>query len=230
MHFIQPDWPAPARIKAYTTLRTAWGNPDRPYKSPDSTSQLISLLTLPNEPLWLTQTHSAIAVEALPNNINANADACYTKHKQHICTILTADCLPLLVCNQQGTAVAAIHAGWRGLANGVIEAALHALNEPARDLLVWLGPAIGPHKFEVGQDVYTAFTSHHSESASAFTPCTTDKWLADLYALATMRLGLLGITNIYGGQHCTYTEKDKFFSYRRDGSQTGRMASVIWID
>lgn len=225
MKFITPDWPAPACIKAYTTLRSGWEGPFQE----NSWELLKTLLQLPSDPIWVEQTHSAIAIEAIPAHQAQIADATFSAKPNHICVILTADCLPILICNQQGTEVAAIHAGWRGLANGIIEATLKALPFPKDELLVWLGPAIGQQKFEVGQDVYDAFTSQQPESAAAFTPYRPGKWLANLYQLATLRLNRAGISQIYGGQYCTHTQADLFFSYRRDQGITGRMASTIWI-
>lgn len=229
MNYLTPNWPAPSHIKAFTTVKTTWGAQQEEAKSIASEQRLISLLHLPSQPIWLTQTHTNIAIEATVNNKEANADASFTSQANHVCVVLTADCLPLLICNKQGTEVAAIHAGWRGLANGVIEATLNSLSSKADELLVWLGPAIGPQKFEVGQEVYAAFTERHPEAASAFTPLNHGKWLANLYALATMRLQLQGVSQIYGGDFCTHTQTDLFYSYRRDQGKTGRMASLIWI-
>lgn len=230
MNFISADWPAPENIKAYTTTRNSWGWENQPKKDAAATQQLCRLLQLPSEPIWLTQTHTAIAVEASADNKDINADASYTAMPHHVCVILTADCLPLLICNKQGTQIAAIHAGWRGLLHGIIENTINKLEQPHRDLLVWLGPAIGPQKFEVGADVYHAFTQQNAHAAAAFQPIKQDKWLANLYALAKIRLQQLGVTQIYGGQYCTHTQSDLFYSYRRDGGKTGRMASVIWIE
>ncbi len=212
MKFIQPEWPAPSSIHAYTTtIHSNWQE-----------------LKLPEEPIWLTQIHSSIVVEAVAENREKNADGLFTNQSHRVCAVVTADCLPVLFCNRQGTHVAAIHAGWRGLANGIIETALQALNLPPEELLVWLGPAIGPQKFEVGKDVYDAFTLKHALSSIAFTPYRENKWLADLYALAKIRLALHGIHHVYGGNYCTYTQDDLFFSYRRDKGKTGRLVSLIW--
>lgn len=229
MNFIKPNWPAPKQIKAYTTLRTSWGDHALDPQSSASEQALTSLLNLPARPFWIKQTHGTDVVETNQQNIGVEADASYTSQSNHICAVLTADCLPILICNQSGTQVAAIHAGWRGLANGIIEESLKRLNSSGEDLLVWLGPAIGPNKFEVGRDVFDAFTQQHVASASAFTPNANEKWLADLYELAKLRLQLHGIHQIYGGEYCTHTQSDLFFSYRRDG-KTGRMASLIWIE
>lgn len=230
MRYIQPDWPAPAQVKAYTTVRKYWGDQAFHTKNEETARSLKTLLQLPEDPVWITQTHSTIAVEAAPENRHSKADASFTHRPNRVCVVLTADCLPILICNKQGTHIAAIHAGWRGLAGGIIETTLQGLMQRADDLLVWLGPAIGPRKFEVENDVYDAFTHQHAETASAFTPHAESKWLANLYALASFRLNLQGVSQIYGGQFCTYSQEDLFFSYRRDKGQTGRMASMIWID
>jgi hypothetical protein len=222
MNYLTPDWPAPTQVKAFTTVRSGWGNGK-------DNLQLRTLLQLPDDPIWLNQKHTATVVKAVPENMKQIADASYTDQLNHICVVNTADCLPILICNKQGTHVAAIHAGWRGLAGGIITNTINALALPANDLLVWLGPAIGPQKFEVGKDVYDAFTLNHPESASAFTLHQNGKWLADLYQLARMRLSNHGITHIYGGNFCPYTQDDLFFSFRRDKNHTGGMASVIWM-
>lgn len=230
MKYIQPNWNAPASIKAFTTVRQSWGErTGESFQAKSSEQHLTALLQLPSEPLWITQTHSTIALEATPENKTKTADATFTSIPNRICIILTADCLPVLICNKQGTQVAAIHAGWRGLANGIIETTVAALNQNHEDLLVWLGPAIGPQKFEVGKEVYDAFTSKHAESENAFIPHIENKWHANLYELARIRLSHLGISQIYGGDYCTFTQDDLFFSYRRDNGKTGRMASLIWI-
>jgi YfiH family protein len=229
MKFLQPTWPAPKQIQAYTTVRTSWGERSSSPEDKQSTQILETLFGIPSEPIWLTQTHSSIAIEANAENTGKPADASYTYEPNRICTVLTADCLPLLICNNQGTFAAAIHAGWRGLAGGIIEATLKNAPLPTQELLVWLGPAIGPQKFEVGLDVYEAFTKAFPDSVRAFTPTPEGKWLANLYELARMRLNALGISAIYGGEFCTYTQDNLFYSYRRDKGKTGRMASLIWI-
>lgn len=241
MKFIEPRWPAPSHIKAFTTTHLGWGGRKAHHEQtrgyhdtnhPDcqtESSDLKALLAMPSEPIWLTQTHSTIVVEATPQHAEQNADASYTHNANRVCVVLTADCLPLLICNRSGTTVAAIHAGWRGLAGGIIENTIEKLALPGSELLVWLGPAIGPQKFEVGRDVYDAFTSQDETAKLAFIPGASDKWLANLYMLATQRLNQLGVTAIYGGDYCTHTQSDLFFSYRRDQGKTGRMASTIWI-
>lgn len=242
MKYIQANWPAPKQIKAYTTVRSGWGgrkayhiDNQGNYSSPHpeyvaESHRLEELLQLPEEPIWITQTHSTMVIEATRENREKTADASFTTQKHRVCVVLTADCLPILLCNKQATHIAAIHAGWRGLSGGIIEATLNVLKQPAEDILVWFGPAIGPQKFEVGKDVFDAFISQHPGSISAFTPLKEGKWLANLYILASLRLKWLGISEIYGGHYCTYTQDDLFFSYRRDQGKTGRMASLIWID
>lgn len=226
-NYIQPDWPAPPQIRAYTTLRHGWGGSKLIGTKEDQ--DLKTLLNLPDEPIWMTQNHGIKVIEAKPENKKKEADASYTTKLNRICIVLTADCLPILLCNKQGSYVAAIHAGWRGLANGIIESTLNALQQFPEDLLVWFGPAIGPQKFEVGKDVYDAFILKNPAASQAFLPCKKNKWLANLYELARLILAQRGIFQIFGGNFCTFTQDDLFFSYRRDKGQTGRIASLIWI-
>lgn len=226
MLYLKPDWPAPQHIKAYTTVRNSWGGS----KSDEENQRLQTLLNLPDQPVWINQIHSNIVLEASPANKNKDGDACFTTHTNQVCAILTADCLPVLITNKQGTSAAAIHAGWRGLSAGIIEKTIRCLDQNNQDLLVWLGPAIGPQKFEVGKDVYDAFVNHHSESKTAFKPHAEGKWLANLYELAKIRLRLLDVSEIYGGDYCTFSQDELFFSYRRDHGKTGRMVSLIWIE
>lgn len=242
MNYIKPDWPTPAHIKAYTTVKTSWGG-RQPYhdinkgnytaQHPAYVSEsksLTELLGLPDDPIWITQTHSSIAIEAKPENKENTADASYTTEPNRVCVVMTADCLPILMTNRAGNCVAAIHAGWRGLAAGIIETTLTAIKLPPEEILIWLGPAIGPTKFEVGIDVYEAFIHQHPQSEQAFLPHREGKWLANLYDLARLRLQSLGINQIYGGNFCTFSQEELFFSYRRDKGHTGRMASLIWIE
>jgi YfiH family protein len=221
INFLTPNWPAPKNIQAYTTLR--------PHDLRAQPTLLKNIVPIPNEPIWIKQIHSNIALPASPQSADQTADAVYTDQFNQVCAILTADCLPILLCHRQGTHVAAIHAGWRGLANGIIENTLHALNLSNADLLAWLGPAIGPNHFEVGDEVRALFIEKDAEAATCFKPSPSQRWMADLYALARLRLKKQHVTAIYGGEHCTYSEQEHFFSYRRDGQDTGRMASVIWI-
>ncbi|MEQ1530224.1 MAG: peptidoglycan editing factor PgeF [Methylococcales bacterium] len=239
-HFLTPDWPAPANVHAATTLRTggvssgvyASLNPaehvqDDPESVLENRRLLKTMLNLPAEPVWLEQIHSNIAVNAATVQGVPQADAAYTIKPGVVCTVMTADCLPLLVCDSLGAQVAAIHAGWRGLLAGVITNTINAM-QPA-DFLVWLGPAIGPQCFEVGAEVRQAFVNKSADFSNAFSLQTNDKWLADIYRLARIELAALGIGNVYGGNLCTVTEPGRFYSYRRD-QQTGRMATLIWRD
>jgi len=241
-NFFIPNWPAPSQIKSLQTLR-AGGKSEGKYKSfnlathvNDDTNSVNSnreLLDqyLPSSPYWLNQTHGIDAIE-LPS-LKFNADASYTKEKDTVCAVQTADCLPLLVTNKKGTIVAAIHAGWRGLLNGVIENTIHKMNMSPNELLVWLGPAIGQKHFEVGADVKNNFCEKDQEIEKAFRAISDQKWLADIYYLAKLRLKASGVTEIYGGSvtddYCTFANETDYFSYRRDG-ETGRMASLIWIE
>lgn len=229
MNYITPNWPAPKQIKARTTLRQAWGDKQQFPEREPAVIALKTLLQLPEVPILINQKHTAIALEALAENKEKIADALFTTQANRVCMVLTADCLPLLVCNKAGTQVAAIHAGWRGLAAGVIEATLANFSDAHEDLMVWLGPAITAKNYEVGSDVYDAFVSRHALSANAFSKHIPGKWFADLYALAKVRLQLLGITEIYGGDFCTYTQDDLFFSNRRDKGIKGNIANIIWI-
>ncbi len=238
---IIPDWPIPARVKAISTTRQG-GTSSTPYASlnlgnhvgdaPQTVAANRERLggILPTEPLWLTQVHGNTVVNAASTCPYAEADAAISRIPNRVCTIMTADCLPVLFCDIHGNAVGAAHAGWRGLQAGVLEATVKAMQSPAQDIMAWLGPAIGPDAFEVGEEVYSAFTLHDSKAMAAFRPgIKKGKWFADLYLLARQRLNDCGVNWIYGGDRCTFSEPDAFFSYRRDGL-TGRMASLIWIE
>jgi len=184
--------------------------------------------------LWLKQVHGTRVVDAAacldsdPMGV-PEADAAMTRQAGVACAVMTADCLPVLFCDRAGTVVAAAHAGWRGLLDGVLEATIVAMGVPGSDLIAYLGPAIGPRAFEVGEEVRSAFMSVSDAAASAFHPGQGSKWLADIYQLARQRLLAKGVVHIHGGDCCTVTDAARFFSYRRDG-QTGRMASLIWLD
>ena len=238
---ILPDWPAPAGVNSLMTTREggASGPPwaslnlgdhvgDDPAHVAANRARLRRVL--PAEPGWLRQVHSARVVE-LGRDTNLEADAAFTREKGRVCAVLTADCLPVLFCDRAGSVVAAAHAGWRGLAGGVLEATVAAMQAEPGEILAWMGAAIGPAAFEVGDEVREAFAGRHAEAAAAFQPHpagTPGKWLADIYRLARIRLGSVGVQAVYGGGRCTYREPDSFFSYRRDGV-TGRMASLIWL-
>lgn len=224
IELITPNWPAPSHIKAFTTCRNVAFN----MKDVANRQILKKECKLPSEPIWLEQVHGTAAIEALPENTGGEADASYTTLENSICAVFTADCLPILLCDQQGQFVSAIHAGWRGLANGIIEQTLKQL-PASNNLLAWLGPAIGPDAFEVGDEVYAIFTDKNPNAKQAFKPSKNGRWLANLYYLARLRLENHGVNAIYGGEYCTYTDDKRFFSYRRDGNLAGRMASLIWI-
>jgi YfiH family protein len=235
---IAPDWPAPPQVKCLMTTREGGvsGPPwarfnlgDHVGDDPAHVAANRARLRqhLPAEPGWLRQVHSPRVVE-LGHEPNPEADAAFTRQAGQVCVVLTADCLPVLFCDRAGSVVAAAHAGWRGLADGVLEATVAAMQVPPGEVLAWMGAAIGPQAFEVGDEVRAAFVAQHAGAAAAFAPHAPEKWLADLYALARIRLGAIGVQAIYGGGRCTFNEAESFFSYRRDGV-TGRMASLIWL-
>lgn len=234
-----PDWPAPANVRALQTLRggghsaAPWASfnlgdhvGDEPLHVAANRADLRR--HLPAEPLWLTQVHGIAAVDAAKTSNSTVADAAYTHQPGYVCAVMTADCLPVLLCDRAGTAVAAIHAGWRGLVAGVIEATVDQMRIPGEQLMAWLGPAIGSAHFEVGDEVRDAFVGVDGEAANAFVALGGGKWLADLYALARQRLQAIGCVDIHGGNLCTYGDAERFYSYRRD-KVTGRMASLIWL-
>jgi hypothetical protein len=242
--WIVPGWPAPPGVRALITTRAggasrgAYAGLNLGLNSGDDAEAVArnraSLRQwLPAEPLWLRQVHGTTVVEADSAEGSPEADAAIARRPRRVCAVLSADCLPLLLCNEAGTAVAAVHAGWRGLCAGVIEQTLRAMACPPQALLAYLGPAIGPAAYEVGAEVREAFVAAdregESESEAAFAPGAPGKFHADLYALARLRLARSGVSSIYGGDCCTYTERERFYSYRRDGA-TGRMASLIWIE
>lgn len=238
MDWLEADWPAPDFIKAGITLRQG-GVSKKPYDSLNLASHVgdelkavkknRESLDVPSEPQWLEQVHSTKAI-LLPNEVAVpKADASYTFENNIVCAVMTADCLPLLITDITGSCVAAIHAGWRGLCDGIIEETIKQLPAESASLLVWLGPAIGPAVYEIGEDVYDAFTKDDVEAKKSFSNTSDKHWLFDIYRLATLRLNRLGVNQIFGGDHCTLSEKEQFFSYRRD-NVTGRMASMIWIE
>jgi polyphenol oxidase len=225
--FILPDWPAPANIRAYTSLRESGVGTDDHLNS----TLLNELLPLPNEPFWLKQIHGTNVVPASQHQTSAHpeADASYTDTPNTVCVIRTADCLPVFITNRQGTQIAAVHAGWRGIAAGILNATLQKLKVAPADTLVWLGPGISGERFEVRKDVYDIFTHTDEAAKSAFTKISAEQWLLDLYAIARMQLQKQGVTQIFGGEYCTYSDSERFFSYRRDGKMAGRIISLIWI-
>lgn len=236
---IRPDWPAPARVRACMTTRIG-GVSRAPWSSfnlgdhvGDDSAHVAANRAhlreiLPAEPAWLTQVHGTRVAE-LGRDKDFQADAVVARAAGQVCAVLTADCLPVLFCDRGGSVVAAAHAGWRGLAAGVLEATVSAMRVPPGEILVWMGAAIGPQAFEVGDEVREAFVAQHAGAAAAFAPHAPGKWLADIYALARLRLGAAGVHAVHGGGRCTFGEADTFFSYRRDGV-TGRMAALVWLE
>jgi YfiH family protein len=241
MELIIPDWPAPARVRAVCTTRDG-GVSVAPYASlnlgdhvgddpvavSENRSRLRRELRLEEDPCWLSQVHGTCTVDAATVAGRCEADASFAIEPGRVCAVLTADCLPVLFCDRAGTRVAAAHAGWRGLAGGVLEEAVARLDVPPGELLAWLGPAIGPDAFEVGAEVREAFVTHEAAAAEAFRPSPGGRWMADLYALARLRLARVGLTAVYGGNLCTWSDPRRFYSYRRDG-RTGRQASLVWL-
>jgi YfiH family protein len=243
MELIEPQWPAPARVRALCTTRSGGVSGGRfaslnladhvgddPTCVQQNRALLRERLGLPAEPHWLQQVHGRAVADAASASRGCAADAVVAFHPLQVCAVMTADCLPLLLCDRAGTRVAAVHAGWRGLAGGIIEAAVRRLAVSPREILCWFGPAIGPAAFEVGAEARACLLEHSSSAAqAAFRQRSAGKWLADLYALAADRLRTCGVERAWGGNMCTYADESRFFSYRRDGV-TGRMASVIWIE
>ncbi|CAN5294144.1 peptidoglycan editing factor PgeF [soil metagenome] len=241
--FLTPNWSAPAHVHAYATTRNggcsappyasfnlSYGVGDDPAAVTANRAYLAAALQLPITPLWLHQKHGTVVVSADENYVSAPAaDASFATTANRVCLVATADCLPLLICDKAGTQVAAIHAGWRGLAAGIIEKTLQQFTAPPQQILAWLGPAIGANVFEVGDEVRDVYVQKYAKDAAFFQPGAQGKWLADLYQLARRRLQSMGITEIYGGEHCTYSDSQRFFSYRRDGQYSGRMTSLIWM-
>jgi YfiH family protein len=239
-HLIIPDWPAPANVRSLQTTR-AGGISSAPYDSLNlgdhvgdaplavqrNRMQLNSLL--PSEPVWLNQVHGTTVANADRASCLPQADACIARHRAAVCAVMTADCLPVLLCDTQGSVVGVAHAGWKGLAAGVIEATVKSMDVAPETVMAWLGPAISRDAFEVGDEVRAAFVAVQPQAASAFVAGQSGKWFADLYALARLRLNALGITRVFGGGSCTFGERERYYSYRRDGA-TGRMGTFIWLE
>ena len=240
--WITPNWPAPLNVQALVTTRNG-GISTGPYASFNLGSHVgdkphivnqnrVKLLKiLPNEPKWLNQVHGSTPIWVDNNTNTLKGDAALSKTCNIVCAILTADCLPILLCDETGTVVGIIHAGWRGLVAGVIEQTIAEMNKNGGEIMAYLGPAIGPDYFEIGEEVRHSFIKQDKMSASAFTPyngANSKKWLANIFLLARQRLARAGVTEIYSHEECTYSNSDKFYSYRRDGN-TGRMASLIWL-
>jgi YfiH family protein len=214
---IEPDWPAPPRVRALVTTRPMG---DMAGAGRNALNGLV-----PGEPVWLTQVHGVVVSEIDLPGPALKADAAISRKSKNVCVVGAADCMPVLLTDEAGSVVAAAHAGWRGLSAGVIEAAVAAMKVPPAQVLAWLGPAIGPRAYEVGEDVRAAFAAHESAFSA---PTRPGHWMLDLYAVARARLGNAGVTGIYGGGFCTYTEAARFYSYRRDKTKE-RMAALIWL-
>ena len=239
--WISPRWPAPERVRAVSTTRHG-GTSRPPYDTLNlaehvgdeavavaaNREQLRQALQLPAMPAWLQQVHGVQVVNAAGVTAPVAADAAYALEPGVVVAVLTADCLPVLLCDRGGRAVAAAHAGWRGLAEGVIEQTIAAMPAPGAELMAWLGPAISANAYVVGEEVRDTFLSHDPAAVTAFRPAADGGWHADLYLLARQRLQSQGVTEVHGGGFCTWEDPVRFYSYRRDGV-TGRMASLIWL-
>ncbi|WP_251359588.1 peptidoglycan editing factor PgeF [Kangiella sp. TOML190] len=240
LEVISPNWPAPSKIKAFSTYRQG-GVSDKPFdglnlaqhvndesQSVAANRQLLEQrLEHPQAPHWLTQTHSTTVVQYQDSNINCEADGVFSRQAGQACVVMTADCLPVLLCSKQADFVAAVHAGWRGMAEGILLNALKLFQEP-RQLMAWIGPAISQQHFEVGAEVKALFGQANQDFAAFFEASNHDRFLADLPAIAQLQLEQQGV-EVYQSGLCTYANPKQFFSYRRDG-ETGRMASMIWIE
>ncbi len=239
-----PDWPAPATVRAavstrvggvsrgaYAALNLGAHVGDEPQAVMENRRRLGDALGFNVSPQWLDQVHGCEVVHAVGDGQVRTADAAWCDVPGVACAVMTADCLPVLFCNQAGTAVAAAHAGWRGLAGGVLEATLGRFADAPEQLMAWLGPAIGPEHFEVGPEVRAAFLAGPGQGdrlEACFTAGQGDRWLADIYGLARERLRAAGVSSVYGGGFCTYSDRARFYSYRRE-AVTGRMASLVWL-
>ncbi len=241
--WIAPDWPVPPGVRAVTTTRPG-GESRPPYASLNlqagagdvaaavarNRARVRAFLGIEHEPCWLDQVHGSAVVRAARYDRAPRADASVGEAGSPPCAVLTADCLPVVLCDTAGTRVGIAHAGWRGLVRGVIARCVGSMDRPARELQAWLGPAIGPESYEVGPEVRDACLAATPGARLAFvpSPAGAGRWLADLYAIATRQLESLGVERIYGGGFCTYRDKSRFFSHRRDGT-TGRFATLAWI-
>ncbi|MGB5735762.1 MAG: peptidoglycan editing factor PgeF [Thiohalocapsa sp.] len=244
IEFIRPDWHVPDNVRAVSSARAGGLSAgafsslnlgdhvgDEPARVAANRALLREQLQLPAEPTWLVQVHGCDVAAARSDDGLAplRADAAVASRPGLVCAVMTADCLPALFCDEQGLVVAAAHAGWRGLLNGVLEATASRMGCPPERIIAWLGPAIGPAAFAVGGEVRDAFCYHSGEAEEAFVLGEDERWRADLYTLARQRLAAAGVGRVSGGDCCTFSDRERFFSYRRDG-RTGRMASLIWLD
>ena len=242
--WIAPDWPAPPTVRAVATTRTGGesrapyaslnlgaGTGDAPAAVARNRARVVSALGIQREPCWLDQVHGSDVVRAAHYERAPRADASVGRTGSPPCAVLTADCLPVVLCDTSGTRIGVAHCGWRGLARGVVASCIARMDRPGRELLAWLGPAIGPESYEVGPEVRDACLAATPGARRAFVPSRERKgrWLADLYAVAARQLESLGVERIHGGDFCTWRDGDRFFSHRRDGV-TGRFATLAWID
>jgi YfiH family protein len=228
VELIVPDWPAPASVRAAMTTRELDVGPGRA----DDRRRLREALALPAEPGWLHQVHGTRVARLVSTEQDKNevreSDASVASEAGVVCAVMAADCLPVLFCDDAGTAVGAAHAGWRGLAAGVLEATVRAMGQPGDRLMAWMGAAIGPDSFEVGAEVREAFMQVETQAHAAFRAHKPGKFMCDLYRLARMRLARAGVRHVYGGGFCTWSETGRFFSYRRE-QKSGRMGAFVWI-
>ncbi len=236
---IEPDWRVPANVRALCTTRRG-GVSEGPMgtfnvgmrvgDAPDAVARNRSLLRsrLPAEPVWMEQVHGTDVIDAAAIDGTPVADAAVSRARSVVCCVMTADCLPVLLADDAGSVVAVAHAGWRGLAHGVIEATVHRMQVAPERVVAYLGPAISRAAYEVGAELFDLFVRNDAAAAEAFSSKGNGKYWCDLYRLATRQLIRLGVTAIYGGHYCTYQEPERFFSFRRDG-RTGRMASLVWL-
>ncbi len=241
--YLRADWPAPDRVKALVTTRNG-GLSEAGFSSLNlglysgddqekvrANRQLLQQgLNLATSPLWLKQVHGVEVADAGTDHQEVEADASASRGSGAACAVLTADCLPVLFCNLDGTVVAAAHAGWKGLVAGVLESTIKSMGVSPETVMAWLGPAISQRNFEIGPEVRDQFLADDTGCSEAFIPGHGDRWFADLYSLARRRLNRLGVNRIYGGDFCTYDQPELFYSYRRDGKASGRMASLIWLE
>ncbi|MDQ2994266.1 MAG: peptidoglycan editing factor PgeF [Pseudomonadota bacterium] len=240
--FIEADWPAPSNVRAVATTRIG-GASASPFDSfnlalhvgddasavQQNRALLREELNLHNEPYWLNQVHSTLVITTDEVPTSTHADGCIARSPNQVCAVLTGDCLPVLICNRNGTEVAAIHAGWRGCLDGILHNAVQQMHSAPNELLVWLGPAISIEAYEVGAEVYQAYIDRNPQYHLGFIPVSGEKYRADLVKLASITLASLGVTAIYGGKHCTAKDNKLFYSYRREGGKTGRIANLIWL-
>jgi len=239
--FIQPNWSAPKNVHACTTTRSG-GVSAAPFDSfniathvndnidhvKKNRAQLKKTLQLPNEPIWLDQVHGNLVIDPA-NRQSLTADGIYTDQKNLVCVIQTADCLPILLCNKTGTEIAALHGGWRSLSKNIIQEGIAKFHSLPSDITVWLGPAIGPNQFEVGNEVREIFCTLDNHLKTVFKSLPNNRWLMNIYKTAEIFLQHCGVTNIYYDYYCTYSDPKHFYSYRRN-HVTGRMATLIWME